>query len=123
LGKAAFDNLILDMSYKYGLVADGEGTCRLAWGRAYPSRNFREIVCHVKMLTRLAPPVHVNQFVDIRYAVLEWAAGAVAEGYSTVHAACGLAANLVRGERQIQFAEVVDSLFDGPVSDLTAFMF
>jgi hypothetical protein len=47
----------------------------------------------------------------------------VAEWYSAVHAACGLGTNLVWGERQIELAEVVDSLFDGPVAYVASFVF
>jgi len=122
-GKPAFDNLKLDMSNQNGLITDGEGTGGLAWCGADPAGDFRKIVRKVKMLAGLPPAVPVNQLVDIGYGVFQGASDSVAERYTAVHAASGLAANLIGRQGQFELFEVVDSLLHGAVAHFPSFVF
>src|ERR1035437_8128174 len=98
----------LDLLDGDGGLADAQHAGGFTGRGTDASGEFREIVGGVQLAHRLLPAPLVDQIVPIGNDVGERAAG-VAEGDAAIHAARGLVAQVVLGERQVDFEPVLDA--------------
>src|SRR5829696_7498537 len=104
----------LYLFYGHGLVVDGEDARSLARGRAEHPRELGKIVGLVQAVYGLLPVLAVNEVVPVGDQVPQGATR-VAEWHAAVHAARGLALELLVGHRLVDVAVVLDALLDGPL--------
>ena len=104
----------LYLLYGHGLVVDGEDARSLARGGAEHPRELGEVVGLVQAVYGLPPVLAVDEVVPVGDQVSQGAAR-VAERHAAVHAARGLALELLVGHRLVDVAVVLDALLDGPL--------
>ena len=97
-----------------GLVVDGEDARGLARGGAEHPRELGEVVGLVQAVYGLLPVLAVDEVVPVGDQVPQGTAR-VAERHAAVHAARGLALELLVGHRLVDVAVVLDALLDGPL--------
>src|SRR5215204_3696208 len=100
--------------YGNGLVVDGEHARGLARGGAEHPRELGEVVGLVQAVYGLLPVLAVHEVVPVGDQVSQGAAS-VAERHAAVHAARGLALELLVGHRLVDVAVILDALLDGPL--------
>src|SRR5918995_1850554 len=100
--------------YSHGLVVDGEDARGLARRRTEHPRELGEVVGLVQAVYGLLPVLAVDEVVPVGDQVPQGAAG-VAERHAAVHAARGLALELLLGHRLVDVAVVLDALLNGPL--------
>src|SRR5215216_1256562 len=112
--KGPVDDGELYLLYGDGLVVDGEDARGLARGRAEHPRELGEVVGLVQAVYGLLPVLAVDEIVPVGDQVPQGAA-CVAERHAAVHAARGLALELLVGHRLVDVAIVLDALLDCPL--------
>jgi hypothetical protein len=104
----------LYLLYGHGLVVDGEDARGLARGRAEHPSELREVVGLVQAVYGLLPVLAVDEVVPVGDQVAQGAAR-VAERHAAVHAARGLAPQLLVGHRLVDVSVVPDALLYRPL--------
>src|SRR5215213_805409 len=110
--EGAVDDRELYLFYGDGRVVYGEHARCLARRGAQHPRELGEVVRRVQPVYGLPPVVPVDEVVPIGDKVPQRTAR-VAEGDAAVHAARGLALELLFGPRLVDVAVVLDALLDG----------
>jgi hypothetical protein len=95
-------------------MIDGEDAGGLAGGGTEHTRELGEVVGLVQAVDGLLPVLAVDEIVPVGDQVPQRTAR-VAEGHAAVHAARGLAAQLIVGHRLVDVAVVLEALLDGPL--------
>jgi hypothetical protein len=85
LVEGVVDDLDFDLLDRHRILVDAEHTRRLAWRRAEPTGELREIVGGMQPLDRVAPSVGANQVIPFRNQVAQRTT-VVAERNPAVHA-------------------------------------
>ncbi len=101
-------DLVLDLLDRHRRLVDTEDTRGLAWGRAEPAGELREVVRRVQPVDRRFPLPAVHEVVPLGDQVPERAPG-VAERDAAVHAACALGADLLLGEALVDLLPVAQA--------------
>src|SRR5262249_55138966 len=118
-GRAVGDRA-LDRLDGHRIVVDVEGARRLAWRWTDAAGDLRKIVGAMQIARGLPPVAAVDQVVPVRDQIVHRTAGgragdragAVTLRDPAVHAARRLLAVLLFGERQHEFAPVLDALLN-----------
>src|SRR5262249_1362003 len=103
-------------------VVDIERAGRLARCRADAAGHFREIVGREQIARGFFPVAAIDEVVPVRDLVVDRAA-VVTIGDAAIHPARGLLARLLFGERQDEFAIILDPLLNRSVVAILALEF
>ncbi len=103
------DRPVLDLLDHHRVVVDRQHARGLARGRADQTRELGKVVGRVQLIDRLAPIAGAGQIVPIGDQVAERTC-VVTERHPAVHAARGLLAELILGQRLVDLAVVADAL-------------
>ena len=125
VGDGAFDGLDGDR-----IVVEVERARRLARRRADPAGDLGEIVGRVQVARRFVPAVAIDEVVPVRNLVVHRAAighagdriGAMAIRHAAIHAARGLRAQFILGQRQHELAPMPDAFRDRLVVAILTFV-
>ena len=115
LGPGTVRNRLFDVLDGHRPVDDAEDTRALARRRAEAAGELGEVIRGAEAPVGRVPVAVVGERVPVRDDVAEGTSG-LAEGHAAVHAAAGLLARVLLGERRIDLVEVLHALGHGPAA-------
>ncbi len=117
LGKCALDDPQLDILDVYRLAADRQRAGGLARRGANAAGNLGEVVGRVQVLGRLAPAMPVDKVVELRNAVPQRTADAVAERNAAIHAAGRLLGKRLVEQLAVDLVPIANPFLNRPMLD------